>query len=133
MDAVTRTFQHRAQESANRSLPVGAGDMNYRRNPPLGMTELRQQALDAIQYEVDALGMKRQQPFKYDIAAIGWACHLSAGINADSPPVPGCRVRTRSNFLSASFSSRRSTIMSIMPCSSRYSARWNPSGNRSRI
>jgi hypothetical protein len=42
-------------------------------------------------------------------------------------------VSRRQSRAIVAFSSRRSTTMSTMPCSLRYSARWKPSGSFSRM
>ena len=61
MDAMTRCFQDRAQVSNRRTLAVGAGDMNDRRQIALGMVEPLQQQLHALQTKVDASGMQLRQ------------------------------------------------------------------------
>ena len=66
--AVARAFQHGAQIGADRALAVGAGDMDDRRQFAFGMAELGEQPLDAVEHEIDALGMKREQPFEDGIA-----------------------------------------------------------------
>ena len=48
MHAQTRRFQHCAQEGERRSLTVGAGDMDHRRQLAFGMIERRQQPLNAL-------------------------------------------------------------------------------------
>src|SRR5215469_4163173 len=120
MHAVAGAFQHRAQERADRALAVRARNMNHRRNAPFRMTEPFQQSLDTIQYEIDAFGVQRQKPLQDGVAALG-SRHdpflVAATSGAD------CLVRIRSNVASRAFSSWRCTIMSSMPCSSRYSAR----------
>ena len=60
MHALARRFQDRAHESDGRSLAVGAGDMDHRRQPPLRMIERGKEPLDAIERQIDALGMQRQ-------------------------------------------------------------------------
>ena len=62
MHALLRRLEDGAHEGDGRTLAVGAGDMNHRRQLPLGMAERRQQPLDAIERQVDPLRMQRQQP-----------------------------------------------------------------------
>ena len=57
-----RSRQDRAHESDRRALAVGAGDMDGRRQPPLGISEGRQNAPHSIERQVDALGMQRGEP-----------------------------------------------------------------------
>ena len=59
MHALARGFQDRAQEGDGRALAVRAGDMDHRRQFALGMLERGEQALHAIERQVDALGMQR--------------------------------------------------------------------------
>ena len=73
MHAIARALQHRAQIGADRTFAVGARDMDDRRQFFLRMAERRQQALDAIQHQIDALGMKRQQPLENGVAGRGLA------------------------------------------------------------
>ena len=60
--ALSRRFQDRAHERDGGAFAVGAGDMDERRQTPFGMTERREEALDALERQIDALGMQRQQP-----------------------------------------------------------------------
>ena len=62
MHALLRRLEDGAHEGDSRTFAVGAGDMNQRRQLPLGMAERRQEPLDAIEREVDPLRMQRQQP-----------------------------------------------------------------------
>ena len=62
MNALARRFEDRAHEGDGRAFAVGAGDMDHRRQPPLRMIERGQQPLDAVERQIDALGMQRQQP-----------------------------------------------------------------------
>src|SRR5579872_4016518 len=102
MDAVAGSFQHRTQKRTDGALAVGSGNMNHRRNAPFGVTEPFQQALDAIQYEIDAFGMKRQKPLQDGVAALG-SRHDPAG--ADDPFGTGCFISRRSSVASRSLSS----------------------------
>ena len=58
--ALAGRFENGARERDRRTLAVGAGDVNKRRQPAFGMIERREQALDAAERQVDALRMKRQ-------------------------------------------------------------------------
>ena len=62
MHALARRFQDRAQEGDGRALAVGAGDVDHRRQFLLRMTRARQQPLDAVERQVDPLGMQRGEP-----------------------------------------------------------------------
>jgi len=53
-----------AQDGDRRSLAVGAGDMNHRRQPALGIAERRAQAVHPPQRQVDQLGMQQAKPLK---------------------------------------------------------------------
>ena len=62
MHALPRRFEDGAHECDGRTLAVGTGDMDHRRQMPLGMAERRQQPFNATERQVDSLRMKRQQP-----------------------------------------------------------------------
>ena len=62
MDARARSLEHRAHERDGGTLAVGAGDVDDGRQPALRMAKLLQQSPDAIEREVDQLGMQRQEP-----------------------------------------------------------------------
>ena len=49
--------------------------MEHRRQLALGMAERGQQPLDAVEHEVDALGMQRQQPFEDGVARRAATAH----------------------------------------------------------
>src|SRR6476646_11191491 len=59
--AFARGLQDSAQERDRRAFAVGAGDMNHRWQFFLGMIERNEQALHAIERQVDAPGMQRRQ------------------------------------------------------------------------
>ena len=59
MDAQAGGLQDRAQIGDGRALAVGAGDMDHRRQLGFGMIEPLQQALHAIEAEIDPLRMQR--------------------------------------------------------------------------
>ena len=61
VDPVARGFEHGPKMGDDRTLAVGAGDMQRRRHPPFGIPQRRQQALDPSKREVDLLGMKGRQ------------------------------------------------------------------------
>ena len=62
MDSQARRFQDRAQIGERRTLAIGAGDVDHRRQLTFGMIEPLQQKLHAIEAEIDPLGMQRGQP-----------------------------------------------------------------------
>ena len=55
-------FQDRAQVGDRRTFAVSAGDVDDRRQLPFGMIEPIQQAMHALEGQVDALGMQLRQP-----------------------------------------------------------------------
>ncbi len=64
MDAATRGLQHGAHEGGGRSLAVGAGDMDDRRQASVGTAELEHQPLDPIERQVDLDRMQPEQPLQ---------------------------------------------------------------------
>ena len=62
MDSQARRFQDRAQICERRTLAIGAGDVDHRRQLAFGMIEPIQQKLYAVEAEIDPLGMQRGQP-----------------------------------------------------------------------
>jgi hypothetical protein len=61
VDAQRRGFEDRAHERDGGALAVGAGDVDHRRQAPLGMIERLQDAPHAVERQVDQLRMKLQQ------------------------------------------------------------------------
>src|SRR6266849_479204 len=134
VDAVTRRLERGAQESDGRALAVGAGDMHDRRQMLVRIAERREQPPHAVERQVDKLGMEPQQPLQDPVDGQGQARSERAAAGRVTMCVGGSRRRSRSMMRAiVSRSSRRGTTMSIMPCSSRYSARWKPSGSFSRM
>src|SRR5579862_126524 len=141
-------LQHGARERAGRTLAVRPRDVDHGRQAALGMAELAQEALDAVQHQVDLLGMQRQKPRQDRIGPRGGQAHACPAL---SWPLPrettaltmaggGEAFFGRERFIirctmrdSVSRMSWRLTTMSSRPCSSRYSARWKPSGNCARM
>ena len=62
MHALAGRFEDRAHERDGRTLAVGAGDMDDRRQVPLGMAERAEDAPHAVKRQVDTLGMQGEQP-----------------------------------------------------------------------
>ncbi len=62
-------LQHGAGKGAGRALAIGAGDMDHRRQLQLRIAQLGQQPQDAVQRQVDLLGMQRQQALEDRVAA----------------------------------------------------------------
>src|SRR6201999_1699830 len=62
VDAKAGGFQDCAQIRDRRSLAVGAGDMDHRRDLFLGVTEPLQYPMHAIEAEIDALRMQGTKP-----------------------------------------------------------------------
>src|SRR6202451_1701375 len=136
MHALAGRFEDRAHEGNGRAFAVGAGDMDQRRQFLFRMIERGKQALDAIERRVDALGMQRQQSRQdgIDCRRAGTRAHAGAGrLARDCGTLAGALVNSRHSFAMVAFLSRRSTTMSTMPWSRRYSAFWKPSGSFSRM
>ena len=72
-----RRFRDGAQEGAGRSLAIGAGHMDHRRQAPFGIAEGVEAGLHAPEAEVDQLRVQAVQPFDDGLAARGGQCrHL---------------------------------------------------------
>ena len=144
MNAQARRFQNRAQIGDGRTLAISAGDMDHRRQFAFGMIEPLQQALHAVETEIDLVRMQSGQPRdqfaqrlmqwgRGSVHALGAAGALSAadticaalttlaGFGAVS--TAGDLVRSRHSRAKVGRMSWRCTTMSTMPCSFRYSAR----------
>ncbi len=59
MGRLPRRLDHGAEEGGGRSLAVGAGDVDDRRQAPLGMPEPRQEHAHAVEREVDLARIER--------------------------------------------------------------------------
>ena len=84
--AIACRFEDRAQIGADRPLAVGACNMEGGRQGFLRIAETFEQALDAIQRQIDELRVKLRQSFKNDVAAI--RSGLGAGQLGISLPWP---------------------------------------------
>src|SRR6185437_10350540 len=127
MDAPPRRLGDGAEERAGAAFAVGPRDMDYRRQAPLGMTELGKQSLQPFKAKIDQPRVQAMQSLD-DAFDAGAGC-VSHHRQAASRSLTRSRSITRASI---SLSSVRLTTMSRMPCSCRYSARWKPSGNFSR-
>ncbi|MDT9091551.1 hypothetical protein RSW97_26580, partial [Escherichia coli] len=67
MYAEPSRFQDRTQKCNGRTLAVGAGNMNHRRQAALRMAKPAKKAPHAVEREIDPLGMEREQARKDDI------------------------------------------------------------------
>ena len=119
MHPLLRRFQDRAHESDGGAFAVGAGDMDYGRQPPLRTAERRQYALDAIERQIDPLRMQRQQPRK-DLADCGGVrtrrVHPGAGrLMRGLAGAAGAFSRSRHSRAMVDRRSWRCTTMSTMP------------------
>src|SRR5262249_16237481 len=115
-DAAARGFQDGRQRRRDGPFPVGAGDLDQL-VAVFRVAERSEQGFDALEAGAHARVLaapEREEP--RDGLAIG---HESA--------------KNASSRRTVSRSSRRSTIASIWPCSSRNSDRWKPSGSGWRI
>src|ERR1700730_5024264 len=137
MNAQARGFQNRAQIRDRRTLTIGAGDVDYRRQLAFGMFEPLQQPLPPIEIEIGALGMQGGQPrdqFAERRRRLGRGCvHAWGAAGATSAPdtiwagvttgvsgfeavsVAGDFVNSRQIRASVGRSSWRCTTMSTMP------------------
>jgi hypothetical protein len=61
MGAAAGRLEHRPHEGDGRALAVGTGDVDHRRQLALGMAERIENAPHAVERQVDALGMQREQ------------------------------------------------------------------------
>ena len=62
MDAQTCSFQHGAEEGLRGAFAIGARDMNHRRQFLFRVIQPLQDALHAIQAEINDLRMQREKP-----------------------------------------------------------------------
>ena len=119
-----------AKEGAGRAFAVGAGDMEDGRKRVLRAAEPVEQAGDAVEPEPVAAGRKQ--------ATAGRAAPGRPGRPTARSRPSGRRFLLRRQIAdqlaqASRCSSWRGTTMSTMPWSSRYSARWKPSGSFSRM
>src|SRR5262249_3430354 len=155
--AQPRRLQDRAHESDGRALAVGPGDMECRRQPPLGMPERGEHAPHAIARPIDPVRMQRGEPRDGGLdgghvfvistrppwrGALRWRTprepkdgrQPAAGSgNFSTGGFGRALVSSLQRFASVGRRSRRWTTMSTMPWALRYSARWKPSGSFSRM
>ena len=121
MHALARRFEDRAHECDGRALAVGAGDMDHRRQLPLRMIERGQKPRHALEREIDALGMQRQQPRQHGVERRGMpairCAHAGAGAGrrAAAARSAGALVRSRQSLAIVVRRSWRCTTMSTMP------------------
>ena len=54
-------FEHRPHEGGGRPLAVGAGDVDHRRQAPLGMAEIGHQHIDPLEREIDLARVQMEQ------------------------------------------------------------------------
>src|SRR6185503_18780723 len=102
-------------EGARRALAVGAADVDAG-EVPLGMAQSVEQTLGRAKAPLDAAGLSLEEK-------LGGRCELQSATSAGRAP-----VMCRSSCAVVSRSSPRGTTASSIPCSSRNSAVWNPSG-----
>ena len=130
MHAFARRFEDGAHEGDGRALAIGAGDMDHRRQMPLRMIERVKHPLDAIEREIDALGMQRQKPRQHGVDRRRFGrpvAHVVAGSGAGRltrcpARSAGALVKSRHSLAMVARNSWRCTTMSTMPWSRRYSA-----------
>ena len=121
MHAMSARFEAGAQCGYRRSLAIGAGDVDDRRQPVLRITERRKQPLDAAERQIDQFRVQPAKPLEYPVTLRRG--HEVSGI-IGTTVVGGCgshrSPRKRPNVAR---SSARGTTRSTMPWSRRYSAR----------
>ena len=117
--ALAGRFEDRAHEGNGRAFAVGAGDMDQRRQFLFRMIERGKQALDAIERQVDALGMQRQEPRQDGVdrpRAGTRRTHAGAGrLASDCGTLAGALVNSRHSLAIVARISWRCTTMSTMP------------------
>ena len=69
MHAQARRLGDGAHEGGGRALAVGAGHVDHGRQGPLGASQVGEQAGDAVEAEVDQLGMEPAQPLEGGVVA----------------------------------------------------------------
>src|ERR1700730_8421465 len=145
MNAQARGFQNRAQIRDRRTLAIGAGDVNDRRQLAFGMFEPFQEPLHSLEIEIDTPGVQGRQPrdkFTERRRSLGrgrvhawgaagatsapdtiWAGMTIGCTGFDAVSTAGDFVSNRQRRASVGRKSWRCTTMSTMPWSFRYSAR----------
>ena len=134
MHLLTRRLEDCARKGDRRTFSIGAGDMDHRRQPPLGMIERGQKPLDAIKRQIDPPRVKRKQPCRHSVDRSGFgprsthagAGRLTGGGGATAGAAAGeggAFINMRHRRATVARRSWRCTTMSTMPCSRRYSAR----------
>ena len=136
VDAQACCFERRAQIGDRRAFAVGARDMDHRRQLGFRMIEPRQQAVHAIEAEIDALRMQGRQPRDQfterpgiggrqvhawgaagTASGVGTICagSTTCGEGFEAASSAGDLVRIRHSRASVGRISWRCTTMSIMP------------------
>ena len=136
MHAQAGGLEDRAQVRDGRTLAVGARDMDHRRQRGFRMIEPRQQAVHAIEAEIDALRMQGRQPRDQFTERLGfggrqvhawgaagtasgaetiWAGSVTCGEGFEAASSAGDLVKSRHSRASVGRISWRCTTMSIMP------------------
>ena len=119
-----RRLQDRAHERDGRAFAVGAGHVDHGRQLEFGVPEALQQPLDAVERQVDALGMQRKQPREDRVDGSGHAPAGTGNAGGATCPAPaGAFIRRRHRLARTARNWWRCTTMSTMPWSLRYSAR----------
>src|SRR5690606_25853282 len=140
--AVTGCLQQRTRKRRRRAFAIGPGNMNDGRHAFMRIAEPLEQTRNPRQRQVEPLRVEAHQPLDLAVSGLCSDAHGEAfkflckrgGVQAAaSTGVPSCFRRIFRRRAMVCFSSSRETTMSTMPCSIRYSERWNPSGSFSRI
>jgi len=95
VDAMARGLEAGAECRHRRALAVGAGDMDHRRQPALGMIQRREQPLDAVEREIDELRMELAKALQDPIAAQAVAPPAGRG-SSGTTGGGGARLQRRS-------------------------------------
>src|SRR6185437_2062250 len=112
-------LERRSEERDRRPFPVGAGDVEDRRQPVLWTAEALEQRRDAL--EPQPVAGRRQCRETVELRLDERVRRAREIRHQAASFVSGARYEI--SFASTSLSSPRETTMSIIPCSSRYSAR----------
>ena len=103
MDAEAGRFEDRPHEGDGRTLAVGAGDMDHRRQLLLRIAQPLEQAQDAPERQVDQLGMQREEARQQEVGCAHADTGLPAGVEAVRQRRAAARVQGHSRPAAAAW------------------------------
>ena len=123
VDPGARRLQPRAQHGLGRAFAIGAGDVDHRGQMLFGVAQGGQQAVHAVQRQVDDLGVQGHHPFQNGVRAVGghfsgavWGASGNATGEGRSPLIAGVWwVNIRRIVTSSSRKSLRWVTRSSIP------------------